>query len=145
MYQPSLINSPDLPSWINYIYSERHHMGFLYGVPPNSHEDVLLEIVALNRKNYETRRITMPIHITEKLNPAKYEVQLKIDNLNVDDMFDVERMDRLMDVFRKRLWKDSQDDLYVTFLASAIQLGARLPLNPNEGEGYIYRLIHLLF
>lgn len=118
-------------------------MGFLYGVPPNTHEDVLLEIVALNRKNYETRRITMPIYITEKLNPAKYEVQLKIDNLNVDDMFDVERMDRLMDVFRKRLWKDSQDDLYITFLASAIQLGARLPLNPNEGEGYFTYLLML--
>lgn len=112
-------------------------MGYLYGVPPNNHHtDVMLEIVALNRKNYETRRITLPIHITEKLNPAKYEVQLKIDNLNVEDMFQIDRMDRLMEVFRKKLWKDSQEDLYVTFLASAIQLGARLPLNPKEGEGY---------
>lgn len=96
---------------------------------------VTLEIVALNRKNYETRRHVLPIVITEKLNPARYEVQLKIDNLNVEDMFEVERMDRLKDVFRKRLWKESDNDLYVTFLASAIELGARLPPNPDEGEG----------
>lgn len=101
---------------------------------------VNLDVVALNRKTYETRKHILPIHITEKLKPAKYEVQLKIDNLNVDDMFDLERMDRLKDVFRKKLWKDSDDDLYVTFLASAIELGARLPVNPTEGEGVVLRI-----
>lgn len=136
VYQPSLLNNPDLPSWINYIYSNRHHAGFLYGVPPNiNNAEVLVEIVALNRKNYETRRIVLPIHITEKLNPAKYEVRLKIDNLNVEDMFDTDRINRLLDVFRKRLWKHSRADLYITFLASAVKFGARLPLNPSEGEG----------
>lgn len=76
------------------------------------------------------------IQVTEKLNPAKHEVQLKIDNLNVEHMFEVERMERLKDIFRKKLWRDSQNDLYVTFLVSAVKLGARLPLNPKEGEGY---------
>lgn len=136
VYQPSLLNNPDLPTWVNYIYSNHHHAGFLYGVPPNiNNEEVLLEIIALNRKNYETRRIVLPIHITEKLSPAKYEVRLKIDNLNVEDMFDTDRINRLLDVFRKRLWKHSRADLYITFLASAIKFGARLPLNPSEGEG----------
>ncbi|XP_017771255.1 PREDICTED: epsilon-sarcoglycan isoform X2 [Nicrophorus vespilloides] len=140
VYQASLLNAPDLPKWINYIYSGRHGAGFLYGVPPNRMELVTLEIVGLNRMNYETRRVVLPISITEKLSPARYEVQLKIDNLNVEDMFDVERMDRLKDVFRKRLWKDSEEDLYVTFLASAIELGARLPLNPDEGDGVVLRI-----
>lgn len=36
--------------------------------------------------------------------------------------------------YRKRLWKDAVN-LYVTFLASAVELGARLPLKPSEGEG----------
>lgn len=138
MYQPSLLNAPDLPSWINYVYSDKYHSGFLYGVPPNKHNaKIPLEIVALNRKDYSTRREVLTIHVTEKLNPAKYEVHMKIDNLNVEDMFDVETMERLKDVFRKQLWKDSQSDLYLTFLASAVQLGARKPLNPEEGEGYL--------
>lgn len=131
-----MLNSPDLPSWINYHYSNRYHAGFLYGVPPESHKpEVYLEVVALNRKTYETKYHVLPIHIIEKLNPAKSEVHLKIDNLNVEDMFDTERIKRLKDVFTDTLWKDSLPDLYVTFLASAVQLGARLPLNPSEGEG----------
>ena len=135
VYQPALLNAPDLPQWINYMYSEKHHVGYLYGVPPSKDEKVTLEIVALNRKNYETRRHILSIIVSKKLNPAQYEVQLKIDNLNVEDMFEVERMDRLKNVFKQQLWTESVEDLYVTFLASAVKLGARLPLDPNDGEG----------
>lgn len=137
VYQASLLDAPDLPSWINFVYSERHHCGFLYGVPPAKLENskIHLEIVALNKHNYETRIERVNINIAEKLNRAKYQVHMKINNLNVDDMFDVARMDSLKDVFRKQLWLDSEDDIYLTFLSSAITLGARKPLNPNEGEG----------
>lgn len=136
VYQPSLLDAPDLPSWVSYVYSNKHHAGFLYGVPPNvNNAKIPLEVVALNRKNYNTRHEMIVIHVTEKLNPAKHEVHMKIDNLNVEDVFDVETMERLKDVFRKQLWKDSQDDLYLTFLASAVKLGARKPLDPKEGEG----------
>lgn len=99
--------------------------------------EVTLDIVGLNRKTYKTEQRQLTITVVEKLNPAKYEVELKIDNLNVEDMFDVDRMDRLKDVFKKHLWNDSEEDLYMTYLASAIDLGARLPLNPKEGEGYV--------
>lgn len=67
--------------------------------------------------------------------PARFEVQLKIHNLNVEDLFDTHRLSRLLDVFRSRLWPGSRDDLHVTMLASAVQLGDRLPLRPSEGEG----------
>lgn len=99
----------------------------------------------MNRKNYITRHETIVIHVTEKLNPARHEVHMKIDNLNVEDMFDVETMERLKDVFRKQLWKDSEDDLYLTFLVSAVKLGARKPLDPKEGEGYNFLIIVLSF
>lgn len=136
VYQASLLYYPDLPSWINYVYSERHHYGFLYGVPPASYKSIVpLEIIALNKRTYETRVEILNIIISEKLNQARFEVHMKIDNLNVEDMFDAEKMDALKDIFRKHLWKDSESDLYVTFLNSAIELGARKPLNPNEGEG----------
>lgn len=136
MYQASLFNSPDLPSWINYVFSDRHHYGFLYGVPPSNYRSIVpLEIIALNKNTYETKVQILNIVISEKLNQARFEVHMKIDNLNVEDMFDVERMEALKDIFRKQLWKDSDSDLYITLLNSAIELGARKPLNPNEGEG----------
>ncbi|CAH1112531.1 unnamed protein product [Psylliodes chrysocephalus] len=140
VYQASLLNAPDLPSWINYIYSEQHHSGFLYGVPPKITETIPLEVVALNKRTYETRIENLDVIISEKLNSARYEVHLKIDNLNVKDMFDVDKMEALKNVFRKELWRDSSFDIYVTFLSSAIELGARKPLNPDEGEGVVIRL-----
>lgn len=62
---------------------------------------------------------------------------MKVDNLNVEDMFDSYRLNRLLDIFRCELWRESEGDLYVTFLASAVHLGARHPLRPNEGEGLV--------
>lgn len=94
-----------------------------------------MEIIGLNRKDYTTKEETLTIHITEKRNPARHEVHMKIDNLNVEDMFDVQTMDNLKSVLKNQLWKESQNDLYLTFLASAVDLGARKPLNPDEGEG----------
>lgn len=195
-YQPSLLNAPDLPSWIHYTYSKRDHHGFLYGVAPKdrkyfqvnhafrsykqtaelsersltrTNDGFQLEIVGLNKHTYETRYKVLDMNVLEKENLTKYEVHLKIDNLNVEDMFDRNRTEELLDIFRsvdktegkssldrifdtspyvrlsfplffllfprrKRLWKDATD-LYVTFLASAVDLGARLPLKPSEGEG----------
>lgn len=33
-YQPSLLDMPDLPSWLHYSYSPTVHTGFIYGTPP---------------------------------------------------------------------------------------------------------------
>ncbi|XP_044751816.1 epsilon-sarcoglycan isoform X2 [Coccinella septempunctata] len=141
VYQASLLDSPDLPSWIKYVFSEKHKKGFLYGVPPNRNmAKIPLQVVALNTKNYDTRIRYINIHISEKLNPAKFEVLMKIDNVNVEDIFDVERMESLRDIFRKHLWKDSENDLYVTYLESATELGARKPLDPDQEEGIVIRL-----
>lgn len=60
---------------------------------------------------------------------------MKIDKLNVEDMFRDFRYNTLLNIFKHELWKESANDLYVTFIASAVQLGARLPLLPDEGEG----------
>ncbi|KAK7794674.1 hypothetical protein R5R35_003789 [Gryllus longicercus] len=139
-YHPSLLNAPDLPQWIHYVYSKVHHTGYLYGVPPINQHNLELEIVGLNRRTYETRRKVLPVNVHRKSEVAKYEAQLKIDNLNVEDMIDENRQRRLLDVFKLKLWPESKSDLYVTFLASAVQLGARLPLKPNEGEGVVLRV-----
>ncbi|XP_076295450.1 sarcoglycan alpha isoform X1 [Lasioglossum baleicum] len=138
-YQPSLLNAPDLPPWIHYTYSKRDHHGFLYGVAPKDQKYFQLGIVGLNKHTYETRYRVLDMNVLQKENLTKYEVHLKIDNLNVEDMFDRNRTVELLDIFRKKLWKEATD-LYVTFLASAIELGARLPLKPSEGEGVVVRL-----
>ncbi|XP_075220419.1 sarcoglycan alpha isoform X2 [Lycorma delicatula] len=139
-FHPSLLDAPDLPSWMYYRYSDRHGAGFLYGVPPSKQKDFQVEIIGLNRQNYETKRHVVNMNVIEKSDIARNEVHMKIDNLNLEDMFDIKSLIKIMDVFRVQLWPDSAEDLYVTFLASAIQLGARLPLTPNEGEGVVLRL-----
>ena len=40
------------------------------------------------------------MNVLEKENLTKYEVHLKIDNLNVEDMFDRNRTEVLLDIFR---------------------------------------------
>ena len=84
---------------------------------------------------YETRRRVVHLNVEPKPTTATHHVHMKIDNLNVEDFFDSYKMSRLLDIFKFKLWKESFSDLYVTFLTSAVTLGARLPLRPNEGEG----------
>lgn len=56
VYEATLVDHPDLPSWMNYVFSDKHHSGFLYGVVPNHvRHKVTLDVVAWNKKTYETR------------------------------------------------------------------------------------------
>lgn len=99
-YQASLLNAPDLPSWIRYTYSKRHRRGFLYGVAPKGQQDFQLEIVGLNKQTYETAYKILDMSVRDRENITKYQVQVKIDNLNVEDAFDARRLERLLDIFR---------------------------------------------
>lgn len=63
-------------------------------------DDFQLEIVGLNKHTYETRYKVLDMNVLEKENLTKYEVHLKIDNLNVEDMFDRNRTEELLDIFR---------------------------------------------
>ncbi|XP_013185048.1 alpha-sarcoglycan isoform X2 [Amyelois transitella] len=140
-FHASLQGKPELPSWLRYIYSGRHHSGFIFGTPPRgTKEAITIEVVGLNRQDYETRRMLLTLKIQPKEKMARYEVELKVDNLNVEDLLDEHRMSRLKDILRTKLWPESSQDLYTTFLASAIDLGARLPLKPEDGEGLVVRL-----
>ncbi|XP_041985379.1 epsilon-sarcoglycan isoform X2 [Aricia agestis] len=140
-FHASLVGKPELPSWMRYIYSGRHHSGFIFGTPPRKSQSPLtLEVIGLNRQDYETRRVLLTLKVHPKDNMATHEVELKIDNLNVEDLLDEHRMTGLKDILRTKLWTESSSDLYATFLSSAIDLGARLPLKPSDGEGLVVRL-----
>ncbi|XP_014216278.1 epsilon-sarcoglycan [Copidosoma floridanum] len=138
-YEASLLGSPDLPSWIHYTYSKRTHRGYLYGVAPKDQKSFKLEIIALNKKTYETRDKILEVIVLENDSVAKYQIQLKVNNLNVEDMFDRNRTEDLFDIFRKNIWRNATD-LQLTFLAPAVELGARYPLKPGEQVGTVLRL-----
>ncbi|KAH8374486.1 hypothetical protein KR200_009650 [Drosophila serrata] len=137
-YRPSLMNYPDLPSWMRYMYSHEYHAGFLYGTPPESTagKDISLDVVALNRQNYETRRIVLSMFVAHKF-PTPNVVQMKIDNLNWVHLMDPGRVENLRNIFRKDLWPNSKEDLSVVFMESAVNMGGRLPLRPQQREGVI--------
>lgn len=56
--------------------------------------------MGLNKHTYETRYKVLDMNVLERENLTKYEVHLKIDNLNVEDMFDHNRTEKLLDIFR---------------------------------------------
>lgn len=56
--------------------------------------------MGLNKHTYETGYKVLDMNVLERENLTKYEVHLKIDNLNVEDMFDRNRTEKLLDIFR---------------------------------------------
>ncbi|XP_055599849.1 epsilon-sarcoglycan isoform X2 [Uranotaenia lowii] len=140
-YRPSLEGYPDLPSWVRYMYSSEYHSGFLYGTPPERTADtkVPIEIIALNKQTYETKRIVLLLAVHRKL-PPRNVIQMKIDNLNWVHMMDPGRIENLKNIFRNDLWQESRQDLHIIFMDSAIKLGARLPLRPQQREGVVVHL-----
>lgn len=135
-YTPSLKSYPDLPSWLHYRYSKEHQAGFLYGTAPEHllGKSITLDIIALNKQNYETRLAELKIMITDRVR-APNVVQMKIDNLNWMHLMDPGRVENLRNIFRKELWLESNNDLTVIFMESAVNMGGRLPLKPQQHEG----------
>ncbi|XP_017480559.1 PREDICTED: epsilon-sarcoglycan isoform X2 [Rhagoletis zephyria] len=140
-YRVSLEGYADLPSWLRYKYSHEYHAGFLYGTPTDRLADksVRLDIVALNKQNYETRTAKLSIFVAQKL-PSLNIIQMKIDNLNWVHLMDPGRVENLRNIFRKDLWPESESDLSVVFMESAVNMGGRLPLRPQQREGVVVHL-----
>uniref|UniRef100_A0A1B0AEN3 Dystroglycan-type cadherin-like domain-containing protein n=1 Tax=Glossina pallidipes TaxID=7398 RepID=A0A1B0AEN3_GLOPL len=140
-YSPSLKSYPDLPSWMRYMYSNEYHAGFLYGTPPEQllGKSITLDIVALNKKNYETRNTELTIKVARKIH-APNIIQMKIDNLNWVHLMDPGRIENLRNIYRKDLWPESESDLSLVFMESAVNMGGRLPLRPQQHEGVVVHL-----
>jgi len=97
---------------------------------------VQLEIIGKNEKTYETRRRVIHLLVPEKPDPpVKNIVHMKIDNVDVEHLLNSDKLSKLLDIFRHKLWVESFADLHTTFLSSAVNQGARRPLKPNESEG----------
>jgi hypothetical protein len=66
---------------------------------------------------------------------AKYEVELKLANMNVQDLFRGNATREVLQIFTERLWRDSTD-VYITRIAAPVDVGGRLPVDPRDKEGY---------
>lgn len=65
---------------------------------------------------------------------------MKIDNLNWVHLMDPGRVENLKNIFKQDLWPESRSDLHLSFMESAVAMGGRLPLPPNQPEGVIVHL-----
>jgi hypothetical protein len=50
-------------------------------------------------------------------------------------MFENNRLNDVLDIFKDKLWKESEV-IYITKIASPLDVGGRLPLDPREKEGF---------
>eukprot|EP00092_Neocalanus_flemingeri_P008945 GFUD01009623.1.p1 GENE.GFUD01009623.1~~GFUD01009623.1.p1 ORF type:complete len:506 (-),score=92.78 GFUD01009623.1:448-1965(-) len=138
-YRATLLDRPSLPTWLKYRHSSRHKAGLIYGVPTAAGH-TCIQVVATNRHTFETGELVLNIHVENDPSPPQSEVQLKIDNLNIEDIFDRHRTERLKEIFKQRFWLESFEDIHLTFADSAIELGGRRPLKPTHKDGVVVHL-----
>lgn len=126
---------------MNFQFSKERQFGYLYGSASEKYANrrIDIEIVSLNKQDYETRRIVIPMEIIAKAAPLN-RIEMNITNLNWVHMTDLGRVKNLKGIFTDELWPESEKDLSIIFMESAIKFGARLPLKPNNREGVIVHL-----
>ncbi|KAE8751851.1 hypothetical protein FOCC_FOCC001328 [Frankliniella occidentalis] len=111
LYRTSLLDSPDLPSWMHYVYSQTHQSGFVYGTPPAHQPDFTMEFVAVDRNSYDTSHRIMKFIVLPRKEPARFHVHLKIDNLSVEDLFEPHYLEDLLSIFRDEFASSFSDSL----------------------------------
>ena len=103
-----------------------------------------LDVVATNRDTFETGLLNLVINVSSSQaqadTAAKYTVKLKIDNLNIEDVFDPHRLQNLKGLFEDKFWPESSTDLHLTSIASSLEKGYRRPLMPTEKDGVVLQL-----
>lgn len=139
-YRPSLLGKPSLPKWMNFQFSFKRNLGYLYGSATEEYagREIFIKIIALNKRTYETREIDLPIFIHYKPQP-KNKIQMKITNHDWEQMQEKGNVDDLKGIFTE-LWPESRHDFSIIFMESAVKLGARLPLEPKHKEGVIIHI-----
>lgn len=126
---------------MNFQFSKERNLGYIYGSPTSNYANKKfdIEIVGLNKQTYETRRIIIPFEILDKAPPTT-KIEMKITNLNWVHLTDLGRVENLKGIFINDLWPDSASDLKIIFMESAVRLGSRVPLKPQNREGVIVHL-----
>lgn len=64
-YMPAVAGMPDLPAWMHFRQANGSSASFLYGTP-DADGDLLVELVALDRNNYDTHRKIIKFQVAER-------------------------------------------------------------------------------
>ena len=99
--------------------------------------------MATNRETFETGLLNLTINVTASLNrkgASIYNVKLKIDNLNIEDVFDSHRLKSLKNLFKDRFWPQTSLDLHLTQISSSLEVGYRRPIIPTQKDGVVLQL-----
>lgn len=92
-------------------------------------------MIALNKRDYTVTLVVLSLYIVHKTTYALSTVEMKIDNLNWIHLTDPGRVENMKNIFRMDLWPESKNDLHISFMESAVKMGGRVPLQPNQKEG----------
>lgn len=99
-----------------------------------------MDVIALNKLNYKIQHAVLSLYIARKTTYAVNTIQMKVDNLNWVHLTDPGRVENLKNIFRLDLWPESKNDLHISFMESAVKMGGRVPVQPQQKEGIIVHL-----
>ncbi|XP_064465741.1 epsilon-sarcoglycan-like [Ornithodoros turicata] len=135
-YRAALMGKPDLPKWM--FLRQKNDRALLYGSYREPGE-LNIEVFAINKYNYKTSLRVISLQVDKRPTEALFEVEMKFLNLNIEDLFEGEWLPNLEEIFREHLWKNSPV-VYVTKVASVVDVGGRVPVNPRDKEGVVVRV-----
>ncbi|XP_034426829.1 alpha-sarcoglycan isoform X1 [Hippoglossus hippoglossus] len=114
---------PDLPEWLRFTQRHPYDNGFLYGTPTSPGKSII-EIYAINKRNYETTRQILVIKIVaEKLLPYQAEFFIKLRE--IEKVLPSPVQDEIQQDLQK-LW--DTEALEILNMTNALDRGGRVPL-----------------
>ncbi|XP_037577703.1 epsilon-sarcoglycan-like [Dermacentor silvarum] len=137
-FRAALLGKPDLPKWMFLRQTGNSNRALLYGSYQDNGE-LNIEVFAINKYNYKTSLRVISLQVEKRPREALYEVEMKFLNLNIEDLFEGDWLSDLEEIFRDHLWKESPV-IYVTKVASVVDIGGRVPVNPKDKEGIVVRI-----
>ncbi|KAH9362945.1 hypothetical protein HPB48_014273 [Haemaphysalis longicornis] len=137
-FRAALLGKPDLPKWMFLRQADSSNRALLYG-SYQDHGELNIEVFAINKYNYKTSLRVITLQVEKRPREALYEVEMKFLNLNIEDLFEGDWLSDLEEIFRDHLWKESPV-IYVTKVASVVDIGGRVPVNPKDKEGVVVRI-----
>lgn len=138
VFRAALLGKPDLPKWMFLRQTSNSEKALLYG-SYQDHGELNIEVFAINKYNYMTSLRVISLQVEKRQSEALYEVEMKFLNLNIEDLFEGDWLLDLEEIFRNHLWSNSPV-IYITKVASVVDIGGRVPVNPKDKEGVVVRI-----
>ncbi|XP_022657989.1 uncharacterized protein LOC111249012 isoform X2 [Varroa destructor] len=130
-----VVGYPDLPRW-TFLRPHKEDL-LLYGSQPNSGL-VNIQIISTDQQTFYVNIRQLQLQVEPREIAAPYEVEMKIISHNVEDVFEEDILPKFEGVLRE-LWSTSSV-VFISKLASVLDVGGRRPLDPRDKEGFVLRV-----